>query len=475
MTDLCTLGAADARRLIATKALSPVELVDACIDRIEAVDGPLNAIATLDAERARRAALEAERMVLEGRRLGPLHGIPVGIKDLAETAGLRTTFGSLLFADHVPARDAGFVASLRAAGAIVLAKTNTPEFGAGAVTTNKVFGMTGNPFAPELTCGGSSGGSAVALATGMVPLATGSDFGGSLRIPAAWCGVVGFRPSPGLVPDAARVRGWSPLSVEGPMARSVADLALMLSVMAGDDPDDPLSRPVDGAAFRRLPEIDLSGIRAGITEDLGFAPVDRRIRRTFRERMEMLAPAVAVMEPVTPEMEGADDVFATLRGAEYLVMHGARAERFADRLGPQVLANVDYARGLTLDQVVRAEAAMTRIARRFQAMFERVDVVICPAVAVPPFPKEQPHCTEIDGAPMDGYFRWLAITYGLTLTGCPVVCLPCGRDPEGMPLGIQVCGPKGGDLRVLAIAAALERHLASLPATARPVPAAAGS
>ncbi|HSK38612.1 MAG TPA: amidase family protein, partial [Arenibaculum sp.] len=429
------------------------------------------AIATRDGARARLAARDAERMVMEGRHLGPLHGIPVGIKDLAETAGLRTTFGSLLFADHGPTRDAGFVASLRAAGAIVLAKTNTPEFGAGAVTTNKIFGMTGNPFAPELTCGGSSGGSAVALATGMVPLATGSDFGGSLRIPAAWSGVVGFRPSPGLVPDTARVRGWSPLSVEGPMARNVADLALMLSVMAGDDADDPLSRPVDGAAFRCLPEIDLAGIRAGMTEDLGFAPVDRRIRRTFRERMEMLAPALGMMEPVTPEMDGADDVFAILRGAEYLATHGARAERFAERLGPQVLANVEYARGLTLNQVVQAESAMTRIARRFRMLFERVDVVICPAAAVPPFAKDRPHCAEVDGKPMDSYFRWLAITYGLTLTGCPVVCLPCGRDPEGMPFGIQVCGPKGGDLRVLAVAAALERQLASLPATARPVPA----
>lgn len=474
MTDPADLSATEARRLIGCKALSPVELVSACIARIEAANGPLNAVVALDRDRALETARAAEKTVTSGEPLGPLHGLPVGIKDLTETAGLRTTFGSLLYENHVPARDDRIVAALRRAGAIVLAKTNTPEFGAGAVTTNKVYGMTGNPFDPDRTCGGSSGGSAVALAAGMVPLATGSDFGGSLRIPAAWCGVVGFRPSPGLVPDEKRLRGWSPLSVEGPMARNVGDLALLLSAMAGDDPRDPLSRPVDAHALAYPPAVDLASLRIGISEDLGFAPVDSRVRATFRERMRLISGALGALVPVEPEMRDADETFSVLRGAAFLAAHDARAERSPDRLGPQVLANVEYARSLTLRQVVEAEARQTRIARAFQKLFERVDVVVCPAVAVPPFAKTEPHCAEIDGRPMSNYFQWLAITYGLTLTGCPVACLPCGLDPTGMPFGLQICGPKGADRKVLGVAAALERVMEGIAETARPVPLSAG-
>lgn len=474
MTDPADLSAIEARRLIGRKALSPVELVSACIARIEATNGPLNAVVAFDGDRALDRAREAEKAVAAGEPLGPLHGLPVGVKDLTETAGLRTTFGSLLYENHVPARDDWIIAALRRAGAVILAKTNTPEFGAGAVTTNRVYGMTGNPFDPARTCGGSSGGSAVALAAGMVPLATGSDFGGSLRIPAAWCGVAGFRPSPGLVPDEKRLRGWSPLSVEGPMARSVGDLSLLLSVMAGDDLSDPLSRPVDAAALACPPEPDLASLRLGITEDLGFAPVDRGVRATFRDRIRLISGAVGAVVPVEPAMQDADETFAVLRGAAFLSAHGARVERSADRLGAQVLANVEYARGLTLPQVLEAEARQTRIARTFQRLFEQVDVVVCPAVAVPPFAKTEPHCAEIDGRPMSSYFQWLGITYGLTLTGCPVACLPCGLDPTGMPFGLQICGPKGADRRVLGVAAALERVMGGMAETARPIPVSAG-
>ncbi|MCH6586773.1 MAG: amidase, partial [Proteobacteria bacterium] len=284
MTELCDLGAVALRRMIGAKEISPVELLDACIARTEAVDPAVNAMVTRDFERARETAKAAEQAVVAGDALGALHGLPIGIKDLNATEGLRTTQGSLLYEHNVPAADERVVAAVRAAGAVVFGKTNTPEFGAGANTRNRVFGATGNPFDPTLTPAGSSGGSAVALATGMVPLATGSDFGGSLRTPAGFCGVVGFRPTPGTVPNETRAVGLTPLSVQGPMGRSVADAALLLSAQVDDDRRDPFARPVDPALQRAPGTVDLSRLRVAVSEDLGCAPVDDGIRAVFRSR-----------------------------------------------------------------------------------------------------------------------------------------------------------------------------------------------
>ena len=293
MTELCDSSAVDLRRMIGAKEISPVELLDSCIARTEAVDGAVNAMVTRDFERARETAKAAEQAVTAGEALGALHGLPIGIKDLSATQGLRTTQGSLLYEHNVPAADERVVAAVRAAGAVVFGKTNTPEFGAGANTRNRVFGATGNPFDPTLTPAGSSGGSAVALATGMVPLATGSDFGGSLRTPAGFCGVVGFRPTPGTVPNETRAVGLTPLSVPGPMGRSVADAALLLSAMVDDDRRDPFARPVDPALLRAPETVDLSRLRVAVSEDLGCAPVDDGIRAVFRSRIEKLAPLFA--------------------------------------------------------------------------------------------------------------------------------------------------------------------------------------
>src|SRR5580692_2852180 len=267
MTDACDLTAVTARRLIGTKLLAPSELLESCIARIEAVDHAVNAMVARDFAGARLAAKEADAAVARGDDLPPLHGLPIGVKDLQETAGLVTTHGSVIFRDHVPPHDERLIAAVRAAGAIVVGKTNTPEFGAGANTRNAVYGATGNPFDPMKSCAGSSGGSAVALATGMVPLCTGSDTGGSLRNPASFCGIVGFRPTPGLVPSERRGLGWSNLPVAGPMARNVADLALLLSAMVSDDPRDPLATTVHGTTIRRAADfatpvpIDLSRLR----------------------------------------------------------------------------------------------------------------------------------------------------------------------------------------------------------------------
>ena len=313
MTEPCDLAARDARALIGAKKLSPVELAESCIARVEAVDHAVNAMVSPDFERARAAARAAEAAVMRGDQLGALHGLPVGIKDLENTAGLRTTFGSPIFANNVPAADDRTVASLRAAGAIVLGKTNTPEFGAGANTRNAVYGATGNPFDPARSAAGSSGGSAVALASGMVPLASGSDMGGSLRNPAAFCGIVGFRPTPGLVATEMHGMGWSPLAVNGPMARTVGDVALMLSAMVSDDARDPLATTVHGRPVRRaddfspLPEIDLSRLRVAVTADFGFAPTERVVREAFADKTKKFRHVFARAEDATPDCAGADD------------------------------------------------------------------------------------------------------------------------------------------------------------------------
>src|ERR1700730_419072 len=290
MKALCELGATELSRLLADKCVSPVELLEACLSRIGAVNSAVNAVVALDEDRALAAARTAEAAIMRGDHLGPLHGLPVLIKDTQDTAGLRTTYGSPLFADHVPAADAGSVARLRAAGAVILGKTNTPEWAAGGNTRNPVHGATGNAFDPSRSAAGSSGGSAVALACGMAPLASGSDTGGSLRNPAAYAGIVGMRPSYGLVPSERRIFGWSSLSTDGPMARTVADAALMLSVMADDDRRDPLAYTLPGEAVRGRrerwtppPSIALARLRIAYTEDFGFAPTENAIRRVFRD------------------------------------------------------------------------------------------------------------------------------------------------------------------------------------------------
>jgi len=470
MAEPCDLTAVDLRRLIGARVLSPLELLESCIARIEAVDPALNAMVATDYDRARDRAKAAEAALMGGARLGPLHGLPVAIKDMHETAGLRTTYGSRLYAEHVPADDERVVAVLRAAGAIVIGKTNTPEFGAGANTTNAVYGATGNPFDPTRTCGGSSGGSAVALATSMAPLATGSDTGGSQRNPAAYCGVVGFRPSPGLVPSEKRVLGWTVLSVLGPMARSVADACLMLRAMAGFDARDPLSWPMDPVPPATPPPVDLASLRLAISEDLGFAPVAEAIRATFRERTALFAGAFRACIARDPDMNGADRAFEVIRAAGILAAQLQRYRTRGDLLGPNVRANVEQGLGFDLADLARAHAEQTRIYRAFQGLFDAADVLICPAVSMPPFAHEQLYPTHIDGQELRTYFHWLAITYGLTLTGHPVVAIPCGRDSTGTPFGIQVCGPRHGDAFVLGVAHALERLFADDPALARPVP-----
>jgi Asp-tRNA(Asn)/Glu-tRNA(Gln) amidotransferase A subunit family amidase len=472
MAELCDLEAVELRRLIGEGEVSPVDLVESCIARIEAADPAVNAITAKAYDRARAEARTAEAAVRRGDALGPLHGLPIGVKDLSDTEGLLTAYGSPLFADNVPAADERVVAVLRDAGAIVLAKTNTPEFGAGANTRNEVFGPTLNPFDHDLTCAGSSGGSAVALACGMVPLATGSDLAGSLRTPAAYCGIVGFRPTPGLIPTETRGHGWSPLSVDGPMARNVADAALMLSAMVGHDPRDPLSLGVDGAAFRALDTVDLGGLTVAFSEDLGFAPVDSRVRRSFRAARQALEPAVGRSVDFAVDMGGVDEAFATLRAIGFVASHREKVEAAPDKVGPNVTANVAAGLKLGLADVASALTVQTRVVRDADAFLDGVDVVICPVAGHPPFPWKDWYPATIDGAALSSYFHWLALAYGPTMAGLPSVALPFGRDEAGLPFGLQIIGRRRGDHAVLSAARAIEAW-AGRNGFGRAVPAAA--
>jgi Asp-tRNA(Asn)/Glu-tRNA(Gln) amidotransferase A subunit family amidase len=451
-----SLAAHELRRLIGARKLSPVELMDACIARIERYDGAVNAIAARDFDRARKQAREAEAAVLRGEPLGLLHGLPLGVKDLQETQGLLTTYGNVGFRGHVPAADNTLVARLRAAGAIVTAKTNVPDMGAGANTRNPVWGATGNPFDPSLNAGGSSGGSAAALACDMLPICTGSDTGGSLRIPAALCGVVGLRPSPGLVANDARALGWSVISVLGPMGRNVKDTAMLLAASVGVDTRDPLSFDVSPDAFASLAPADLSTLRVGYTEDFGLCIVDAEIRRVLRSRVEALRPHVAACEPIELELGDADRAFDVLRAEAFLAAYADAYKNKPQTLGPNVRANVEMAATISLADRAWAHVEQTQIARAFARAFERYDLIVAPTSPVSPFPWTELYAKEIGGQAMRNYYHWLGLTYVVTLATNPAIALPCGRDEHGMPFGLQVIGRLRRDGELLRAAMALE-------------------
>jgi amidase len=477
VTEPCDLTALEARRLIGRKALSPVELMESCLRRTGEIDHAVNAFATLDADRAREGARAAEAAVMRGEVLGLLHGLPVGIKDLDDTAGLRTTRGSPIFRDHVPQKDASMVTSVRRAGGIVIGKTNVPEFGLGANTRNRVHGATGNPFDPTKNAAGSSGGSAVALATGMAPLCSGSDTGGSLRNPAAFCGVVGYRPSPGLVPAERREHGWTPISVLGPMARNVPDCALLMAAMASDNALDPLAytlhaRTVRGepALFHPVRKLDTASLSLAFSADFGSALVERVVREAFTARVAAIAPLFRRAVEAHPDVTGGDEAFEVTRSAGVITAHLQKVRERPQDCGPNLIANVEEALRYSLVDYARAAQAQTRIYRDFQRFFAEHDVLITPGITISPRSWRELYPEAIDGVPVRTYFHWLALAYYVSLVGHPAVCLPMGVDAQGMPFGLQIVGPRGGDAFVLAVAAAIEEAFAADAALARPLP-----
>ena len=451
MTDHNTKSAVYLSEAIASKKISPVDLVEDCIAAFEAQNTRVNAIVTPCFETAREQAKIAENESPKG----PLHGLPVLIKDLVETKGIRTTYGSLPFKDNIPDFDEILVERLKSSGAIILGKTNTPEFGAGANTRNDIFGATGNPFNTDLTAGGSSGGSSAALACDMAPLATGSDLGGSLRIPASFCSVVGMRPSSGLVPSQTHVSGFSHLWSDGPMARNVADCELLLKVMAGFDARDPISMD----APETTPFPDASKLKVGFSTDLGVAEVDDGIRAIFEGRKESLRGHFKTARDLGLDMSDATEVFSVLRAESMVAAFGDLLAQKPDQIGPNVKANVEQASQFSLIDAARANASHTQIYRKFQALFDDIDILICPATAVSPFPVTQNFPTQINGKELEGYYAWFAVTWALSLTSCPIVTIPCGLDHQRMPFGIQIVGRRGTDFALLQVAKEIERIL----------------
>jgi amidase len=467
---LLELTSVEMRRRIGTKEISPVELLEASIARIEALNPAVNAIAATDFATARKLAASAQASARKGEPLGPLHGLPTGIKDLHETAGLLTTYGSPLYRGFVPQNDAAMVALVRKAGAIILCKTNVPEFGAGANTRNVVWGATGNPFDPSLNAGGSSGGAAVALACDMLPVCTGSDTGGSLRIPAAICGVVGFRPSPGVVPADGRPLGWTPISVLGPMGRTVGDLRLLFAAQIGMDDREPLAFPLDPAAIAMARPVDLGRLRVAYTEDFGQCPVSGEIRRVFRSRIAAMRHLFRSCDEVAFDFGEADACFDVVRAQSYVDRYRDDYNKDPSSLGSNVRVNYEMAAKMTLAEMAWAHAEQTRIFRRFQARLRDYDLVLSPTVPVTPFAWTQLYLEELEGARLRNYYHWLALTYVVTLVTNPAMSLPCGVDEHNMPFGLQIIGRFRADRDLLDAGEAMEQAFAGIPGLERPRP-----
>ncbi|MEW6320676.1 MAG: amidase family protein [Acidobacteriota bacterium] len=447
------------RDLVASRKVSARELLQATIDRIGRVNPALNAVVTLN-ERALDEAAAVDAALARGEPAGLLSGLPVGIKDVTPVKGVRTTYGSPIFADHVPDEDALVVRRLRAAGAVILGKTNCPEFAAGGNTFNEVFGRTRNPWNTALSAGGSTGGGAAALATGMIALAEGTDLGGSLRIPASFCGVVGLRPSVGLVPTVPSDWAWDTLQVTGPMARTVEDVAWMLQAIAGPSPEAPLAQPTAGRDFVAAARAALPrDCRVAYVADPAGIGVDPGVERVCRAAAEALAGDGARVDVMSVDLSFARKPFLALRGLWFVTqLHPHLGERA--RFGPNVGANVKAGLDTALLEVGAAEQARNRLWHLCREIFSTVDCVVTPCMAVPPFPVDENYPAAIAGRPMETYIDWIAPTFLWSMTGLPVASVPAGLDASGLPVGVQVVGPPRGEERVLTVAAAIERSRA---------------
>jgi amidase len=453
MSEIVLQSALALARRLKARQLSASEVVRAFIERIEAANPKLNAIVTFVPEQALAAAKAMDR---KREKPGPFYGLPIAYKDLVPTKGVRTTYGSLVYANEVPRESHAVVDRLSAAGAILIGKTNTPEFGAGSQTFNKVFGATRNPYDLTKTCGGSSGGAAAAVAAGLLPFADGSDLAASLRNPGNYCNVVGFRPSPGRVPSWPTGNAWDTLSVMGPIARTVADAAFLLSAMAGPDPRAPVSIDEPGMVFRKNLSRNFRKARIAWSADLGGLPMDPRVTqalRPFRKTFEALG---CVVEDGEPDFTGATESFETLRAIGFLQKYGATAEQHRDKLKDTVLWNVEEGRRRTGADVARAEALRTELFHRMRRFLEKHEFLVCPVNQLPPYPVAVEWPREIAGRPMGNYLDWMKSCYYITITGHPAISVPAGFTPEGLPVGLQIVGRYRDDFGVLQLAHAFE-------------------
>ena len=456
-TSLISRSAVDMVALLESGDVTPHDCLDALEARIKEVDGPVNALPILCFERAHAAADALARRPRAER--GLLKGLPVAIKDLTEVAGVRTTFGSPIYKDHVPVASDPLVDRLESEGGLIYAKTNTPEFGAGANTFNEVFGPTRNPWNTSLSAAGSSGGSAAALATGTAWLAHGSDLGGSLRNPASFCGIVGLRPSPGRVATQPGSPMDRLLSVQGPMARTVEDAALFLDALSGEDRRDPVSLPKPATSFLTAARSGWRPTRVAFSADLGITPVDSEVAAICRKAALRFAELGAIVEEAHPDFSAAHDTFNVLRAKNFAISKKALLETKRELLKPEVIWNIEQGLALTMHDLTRAELARTAMYNNTLAFFARYDLICTPATIVAPFPVEQRFVAACNGVTFDNYVHWLAIAYAFTLVACPAISIPCGFTSDGRPVGLQVVAAPRADGQLLSGAAQLEAAL----------------
>ncbi|HUG14545.1 MAG TPA: amidase [Thermomicrobiales bacterium] len=456
--DICFMTATDLARQIKQRELSAREVMVAHLARIERVNPVVNAIPTfIGAEAAIRLADDCDRRLAAGDDVGPLHGLPIAHKDTEETAGMRTTWGSPIFKDYVPVRDSLIVERSVKAGALRIGKTNVPEWAAGSHTFNPVFGATLNPYDITKSCGGSSGGAAVCLATGMLPIADGSDLGGSLRNPGNFNNVVGFRPSPGRVPGWPSRMAWQSMSVKGPLARTVQDVALLFSVLAGPDPRAPFALTDPGITFRRPLERDFTGVKIAWSADLGGLPVDPRVTAALETQRHVFEDIGCEVDEATPDFSGANESFQTLRAHAFAASHVEHLRDNRGLLKDTVIWNAELGLRLSALDVATAETQRTALYERVRVFMQTYEFLICPVNQVPPFAVDIPYPMEINGIAMENYIDWMRSAYYITMTGLPAISVPCGFTPEGLPVGVQIVGRVRDDFGVLQLAHAFEQ------------------
>ena len=456
MADVCLLPATDQALLVGRGTLSASELVGAHLARIERINPAVNAIVTVVAERALAAASEADRRRASGAPLPPLYGLPIAHKDLVDTAGVRTTYGSPSYRDHVPEADMLLATRLREAGAILVGKTNTPEWGAGSNTFNPIFGATRNPWDTARSAGGSSGGAAVALACRLVPLADGSDLGGSLRNPAAWNGVVGLRPTPGVVPSWPSDAPWLPFSVDGPIGRTAGDVALLLAAMAGPDPRAPLSQRAARLDLDGPLDADLRGRRVAWSRSVGGLPLEPAVLEAVEGAVARLADLGLDVVDDEPDLAGADQVFETWRAFMFALSLGELYDRDGARMKATVRWNVERGRALSSSDLVAATRLHAELCERVGAFFERYDFLACPVTQVEPFAVETEYPSEVAGVPMGSYLEWMRSCSRITVTGCPAISIPAGLTAAGLPAGLQLVARPFAERALLEVAHAFD-------------------
>ena len=465
LNELCRLTASAAVDLLRRREVSPLDLIDAAASRIAETEPLLNAMPILCIDRARSHARRLMRETESDLPPHYLYGLPIAVKDNVNVEGVRCTMGSTIFADRVSPESDIVVQRLEACGALVIGKSNIPEFAAGGNTYNEVFGVTRNPWNTLFTPGGSSGGTAAALAAGQIWLGTGNDFGGSIRLPASFCSLVGLRPTAGLVPRIQK-QPYSALNVEGPMARTVADCALMLESEAGHHPLDPLSAPVAQGSFMHAAANPRRPTKVAFSLDLGVAPVvDPEVARVCTAAVKKLECDGCQVDEVWPDLTDAERTFYVLRGAAFVANMGPLLEKHRDALKPDVIANAEFGFGLRIADIVQAEIAYGEIVRRIAGFFEEYDALICPVALGPPIKAEQRYVESLHGVNFEGYLGWLVMTCVISVTGCPVLALPCGFTSAALPIGLQIIGPPRSDAKLLAIGSYLERLFEVSPRT----------